>query len=189
MVRFSGVCVALALVACGDNGKQNNPTRPDANITGDSGGGIGDSMGGTDAMSDARPDGPPIQYPMGSLIRVNATSRVGVLLEDFPVASRTRLATALLAQPQSFWIERAKQQIRLAVYRLVYRVGYYPANSGRNALPLTDPAAWTITLAQGGPTRTTFDTHDVVGWDFTFTTTILSDEASPAATECWSLQS
>lgn len=193
MVHLRVVYLVLTLVACGDNRLSSN--RPDADIVAidshvdeDSGGGIGDSMGGTDAandaMLDARPDGPPITYPMGALVGVTATSTVGVLLEDFPLASRARLATAFMALPQSYWIERAKQQIRLATYRLIYRGAFYPANSGRNALPLTEPEAWTITLAQGGPSRTTtFDNHDVVTWDFTFSTTILTDEDSPATTE------
>ncbi len=183
MVRLPVVYLVLTLVACGDN--DTNNLDDDGGVTDDSGG--SDSMGGsdamTDAMSDARPDGPPITYPMGALVGVTASSTVGVLLEDFPLASRTRLATAFMALPQSYWIERAKQQIRLATYRLVYRGAFYPANQGRNALPLTEPEAWTITLAQGGPIRTTADNHDVVAWDFTFSTTILTDEDSPATTE------
>jgi hypothetical protein len=175
MGRLPLVCLIAGLVACGDN----NSKKPDAGM----GSGDDSGTGSDDAMDDARPDGPPIVYPAGALVGVSANGRVGVLLEDFPVASRTRLATAFSAQPQSFWIERAKQQIRLSTLRLVYREYYYAANSGRDSLPLTEPDEWTITLDPAGAQRTTIDNHDVLVWNYTMTTTLLTDEASPATTE------
>lgn len=184
MVRLPVVCVVVGLLGCGDN----NPQRADGGGSEDGGSDGGSS--GTDAgidsnhvVADARPDSAPIIYPAGALVGVSMSGRVGVLLEDFPVASRDRLATAFGALAQSFWIGRAKQQIRLTNYRLVYREFFSTPNSGRDSLPLTEPDEWTITLGSGGPQRTTVDGHDVLAWDYTMTTTILTSEGSPAATE------
>jgi hypothetical protein len=176
MGRLPLVYLVLGLAsACGDNLAEKNPARAD--------GGDIDSSGSDAAMTDARPDAAPIIYPMGALVGVTAAGRVGILLEDFPLASRDRLASTFTALPQSFWQERAKQQIRLSTLRLVYREYYYPANDNRDSLTLTQPEEWTITLASGGPVRDTINMHDVLVWDYTMTTTILTDEASPGITE------
>src|SRR5436189_6428020 len=104
MGRLSLVCLVVSLFACGND--KRNPNRADG------GGDDIDANGSdTDAAVDARPDAAPIVYPMGALVRVTTSSQVGVLLEDFPVASRTRLATAFAAMPQAFWMARAKHQI------------------------------------------------------------------------------
>lgn len=171
----------LAVAACGDNNAV--PTRPDARPRPDGAVRDGDLTDGNEVTGDAPVDAPPIVYPMGSLVDVTATGQVGILLEDFPLTSRTRLAADFAALPTSFWQARAKQQIRLSTYRLIYRGLYYPANSGRDELPLTQPEEWTIDLDPTGPTRTTVEGHDVVVWNYTMSTTVLSDEASPAATE------
>jgi hypothetical protein len=182
MGRLPQVCLALGLLAaCGDNnngtvrGDARNEDRPDSARPGD---------GGSDSNTpgDAGADAAPIVYPMGALLGVTTTGTVGILLEDFPVASRTRLATAFEAMPQSYWIERVKQQLRLANYRLVYRQFFNSPNSGRDSLPLTEPEEWTITLT-GAPTRQTLDGHDHVAVGYTMTTTILTSETSPAQTE------
>jgi hypothetical protein len=104
--------IAMTAVGCGDNyGLTPRPdARPriDASVPGD--GELGDG---------AMPDGTPIVYPMGSLVEVTTSGRVGILLEDFPLASRARLATAFAALPAQYWQDRAKQQIILATYRLI----------------------------------------------------------------------
>jgi hypothetical protein len=173
----------FALTACGDNFMPAG--RPDARPPVHGDGRMNDSNDpdGTMVTTDAPVDGPPIVYPMGSLVDVTAAGTVGILLEDFPLASRTRLAGEFAALPMSFWQERAKQQIRLSTLRLVYREYYYPANSGRDSLTLTQPDEWTIALDPTGPVRTTVDGHDLVVWNYTMSTTILSDEASPGTTE------
>lgn len=182
MGRWPVVCLVLGVIGCGDNLGKPGVGRPDGGLH-DSGG-PGDGPGdGNNVAADAQPDAKPIVYPMGALIGVTSASTVGVLLEDFPLASRARLATAFIALPQSFWLDRAKQQIRLTTLRLVYRDLYYPVNSGRGALPLTEPPAWTVNLAAGGPARATIDGHDVVAWNYTMSTTLLAEESQPAATE------
>ena len=176
MVRLASLLfIAVTAVGCGDNIELSHP---DARlpVRGDSG---GDGQLGDGAM----PDSTPIVYPMGSLVEVTTTGQVGILLDDFPLASRARLATAFSALPAAYWQERAKQQIILSTYRLIYRGLYYPVGDNRHSLPLTQPEEWTITLAAAGPTRTTVDGHDLVVWNYTMATTLLSDEASPGATE------
>lgn len=170
--------IAIAVVGCGDNHTltPRPDARPPVRIDG--------AMSVDGALGDgAMPDSAPIVYPMGSLVDVTTSGTVGILLEDFPVASRTRLATAFAALPQQYWKDRAKQQIILATLRLVYRELFYPAGDNRDSLPLTQPEEWTISLDPAGPTRTTVDGHDLVVWNYTFATTLLSDEASPGATE------
>lgn len=183
MLGLRELCAfAVVCIGCGDN--FHPAGRPDAGPPGSRDGAIDGTSDGNEVTTDSgTPDGPPIVYPAGALVAVSTTSQVGVLLDDFPVASRTRLATAFMALPQSFWQQRAKQQIRLATLRLVYRQYYYPANSGRDSLPLTEPTEWTITLDSAGPRRANIDGHDLVVWDYAMATTILTDEASPAITE------
>src|SRR4051794_33067123 len=77
----------------------------------------------TDASSDLTQD---VVYPAGALIAVSAQSQVGVLLDDFPMDMRDRVAAAMIAQPAAFWQERARQQLRLTSVRLNFRAAYYP---------------------------------------------------------------
>jgi hypothetical protein len=127
----------------------------------------------------------PINTDPGSLVRTTMTSRVGVLLEDFPVAMRDRVAAAVLAQPDEWWIERARWQLRLTYVHLVYRKYYFPSDErdSKNALPLPPEENWSVVLAPGGPARTTVDGHDVVAVDYDFSGTLLSDVDSPGISE------
>lgn len=181
MVRLPLVYLVLGLAACGDNSNNNLPGH-DGGVGGDGSGSDLDGGGIDDAPNDAPVDAPPIIYPMGSLVGVEAHSKVAVLLEDFPAASRNRLADEFLAKPDAFWKDRATLQVNLTMLKLVYRELYYP-NQNRDSLPLTEPDQYIITLDPAGPQRTTVDGHDVIAWDYTFSTTILSDEASPGITE------
>ncbi|MSP62520.1 MAG: hypothetical protein EXR72_19750 [Myxococcales bacterium] len=115
----------------------------------------------------------------GALIAVTVESQVGVLLEDLPAALRDRAATEALARPESFWIERARQQLSATRLRLGYR-RYYSALSGefKGQLPLPPREQWTFTLAPGGAKRTTVDGHDVVATAYTMKGTLLSDTES-----------
>ena len=70
--------------------------------------------------------GPAVPDP-GSLVATTAQSTVGVLLDEIPVSMRARVAQALIAKPASFWTDRARQQLRLASYRLVFRGFFYSA--------------------------------------------------------------
>src|SRR5690606_23409796 len=119
----------------------------------------------------------------GSLVAVSMQSTVGVLLDDFPAASRDRIAQNLIARPQAFWIERARHQLRLTTLRLIYRDAFYEEDSGKDSLPLPPESNWDITLDAGGASRVTIDGHDLVAVNYTFRGTLLSDEDSPGTTE------
>jgi hypothetical protein len=185
MGRLPLVYLLVCLAACGDNHHdaqdRDGGVDDDAPVVPGDGPVVPDD--GQTATDDAPVDAMPIVYPMGSLVGVQAQGRVGVLLDDFPVASRDRLADDFAAAPQSFWITRAKAQIQLSYLRLVYRELYYPANSGKDSLPLTEPDLWNITMSSAGAQRRTIDGHDLITWDYTFQTVILSDEGSPGITE------
>jgi hypothetical protein len=116
----------------------------------------------------------------GALLATSMQSTVGVLLDEIPSSMRSRVATALIAKPASFWKDRAAAQIRLTSYRLVFREFFY---GGRKQLPLPPEPLWNITLL-GTPQRdTNFGSHDVVKISYQFTSTLLTDAASPEVSE------
>jgi len=130
----------------------------------------------------AEPEQQPIaqpewsQYP-GALVRTSMHSVVGVLLDEYPSALRERYAESLLQKPESFWIDRAKRQIRLTSLRLNFRnIG------GRLQLPLPPEEQWTIALADQ-PQRLTIDGHDLVTMDYDFSGILLTAEDSPGQSE------
>jgi hypothetical protein len=62
--------------------------------------------------------------PAGSLVRTTMESDVGVVLDEIPPSMRARVVTALVRRPQSFWVSRARVQLRLTGYRLVFREAF-----------------------------------------------------------------
>lgn len=116
----------------------------------------------------------------GSLLDVEMQSQVGVLLDEVPASMRSRVAADLLAKPASFWIARAKRQIRLATYRLVFREFFY--GPAKKQLPLPPESVWQVALV-GNARRVVDANHDTVVVDYRLDTTILSDAASPAISE------
>lgn len=123
----------------------------------------------------------------GALVRMDMSSRVAVLLDDVPTGPlREAAAASALAQPPSFWTERAAHQIRLMYYRLVFRAGYYARDSSnshtRGPLPLPPHEVWNIALT-GEPHRVTGAQHDEITTDYTFQTYLVTDAASPGAVE------
>ncbi len=116
----------------------------------------------------------------GSLVRTTVQSQVGVVLDEIPASLRSRAATDLIAKPGSFWRQRAQTQLRLTNYRLVFRSAFY--HPGRDALPLPPEPVWNVTL-NGAPSRQTVDGHDIVAVNYTFSSVLLSDEASPGVSE------
>jgi hypothetical protein len=126
----------------------------------------------------------------GSLIKMEMSSTVGVLLDDVPAGPMREAAAAnALAQPASFWTDRATRQVRLTYYRLVFRGLYYNSSwsSGNTTnqygpLPLPDKSVWNVKLT-GTPHRATIGTgtaaHDMVVVDYAFDTRLVTDLASP----------
>lgn len=122
------------------------------------------------------------QNDPGTLIAVSLDGKVGVLLDEIPMSMRERVATALAANDEAFWIDRAKQQLRLTGLRLVFRKYFYDESENKKALPIPPEEKWNITLV-GKPARTMVDGHDVVAVSYLFESTLLSDLDSPAASE------
>src|SRR5262245_9487954 len=72
----------------------------------------------------AAPD--PTENDPGALVRVTASARVGVLLDEIPPSLRPRAEAMLRARPASFWDALARRQLSATLYRLVFRQFYYP---------------------------------------------------------------
>ena len=107
----------------------------------------------------------------GALVGVSADSMVGVLLDEIPNPIREDLVSDLLKKPNNFWVERAKAQLRLANYRLVYRTDFYEEE--KQSLPLPPESVWEIEI-KGPPRREEVEGHDLVVVDYLFTSTILA---------------
>ena len=119
----------------------------------------------------------------GALVSMTMNGTVGVLLDEIPPGAWRENAAQDALQTQgndAFWVERAKRQVRLTFYRLVFRGFYYPP--GKGPLPLPPKSGWHIVI-HGIPRRATIGGHDFVLQDYTFQAHILSDTASPAASE------
>jgi len=106
---------------------------------------------------------------------------VGVLLDEFPAASRDRIAADLLARPEAFWLERARLQLRLTSLRLVYRALFYDEADNKNALTLPPESVWTITPQPAA--RIMINGHDLVAVDYVLTSALLTDVDSPGISE------
>ena len=125
----------------------------------------------------------------GALIRMDMSSTVGVLLDEIPAGPQREAAAAnALAEPASFWEARARSQVRLTSYRLVFRGQYYSASwsngntTPKGPLPLPPKAVWNV-HASGQPYRTKIDTHDLVVSDYAFSSYIVTDADSPGIVE------
>jgi hypothetical protein len=125
---------------------------------------------GTAAGSDQR----------GALVRTTMRSTVGVVLDEIPRSMRARVAATLIAKPSSFWRARARRQLRLTGYRLVFRGAFY--EKGKQALPLPPPRVWNVRLT-GTPSRRRVDGHDVVAVTYSFWSVLVTDRGSPRASE------
>jgi hypothetical protein len=123
----------------------------------------------------------------GALVQVHVESQVGVLLDEVPEDMRDRVATALLAKPDSFFIERAKRQLTLATYRLNFRPFFYDEDSGKQQLPLPPESVFDISLlpdADGKSARRAMvEGHDYVLADYSLSAVVVTDAASPGTSE------
>lgn len=118
----------------------------------------------------------------GALIKVQLSSQVGVVLDEIPESERNRAVDYLSSKSIEFWEGRAADQIRLMSYRLVFRDAFYEESDGKGALPLPPEEIWNIQV-DSPPHRMTIQDHDLVLVNYTFTSTILTDELSPAESE------
>jgi len=137
------------------------------------------------AVNDAPRAQTPQSSPAGALIQMTSSSTVGVLLDEIPAGPLREAAAAnALAESNDFWITRAKDQVRLMSYRLIFRGAFHKTSSGTSPdsygpLPLTPRNTWNVTL-NGAPRRdATINGHDMVVVDYTFSSVIVTDPASP----------
>jgi hypothetical protein len=116
----------------------------------------------------------------GALIAVEMQSQVGVVLNNFPEAIREQVAEALMEAPESHWQELARRQVRYTMHRLNFRNFIYP---GKGQLPLPPQPLWTFELDEDGPVIEEVGDLQIVLLDFTYSSTLLTDEASPGIAE------
>jgi hypothetical protein len=109
------------------------------------------------------------------------SSRVGVLLNDFPEEMRERVAAEILARPDSFWEERAYHQTRLIQRRLNFRNFFY--EDGRGQLPVPPHDLWEFSLDPAGAYRETVGSRDLILINYTFRSVLLTDADSPGIVE------
>ncbi|HEY8944981.1 MAG TPA: lysyl oxidase family protein [Polyangiaceae bacterium] len=123
------------------------------------------------------------QRDPAALVSTTLASRVGILLDEIPEAHRERAAELALNQTEEAWVARARAQILLTTYRLVFRNFYYDDAEGKGQLPLPPPEVWDIEL-KGEPARMqTPDGHDVVAVDYELTSTLFTTSDSVVRAE------
>jgi hypothetical protein len=123
----------------------------------------------------------------GSLVKVSATGKVGVVLDEIPENLRDKVVAGLMAKDAAFWTARARSQMTMTKYRLAFRLYYYPAGE-KMQLPLPPDVKWNVAVkpdAMGStkPRREKIGTHDVVLVDYTFDSILLAPLDSPGITE------
>ena len=118
----------------------------------------------------------------GALIATTLDGRVGYLLDELPQGVRERVSRQLIDQPESVWQERARAQVALMSYRLVFRDAFYDEEQAKGQLPLPPRETWQISLL-AAPARETVDGHDLVLVDYRLNSTLLSDIDSPEASD------
>lgn len=98
---------------------------------------------------------------------------VGVLLEETPLEIRQVLIDHVLAQPDSFWIERAKVQFGLTFQSLMFGLNYVDQPYG-TALPYNQSTnVFTFTSS---PSLQQFKGRNFVVRKYTFSTTVIAKE-------------
>ena len=121
----------------------------------------------------------PIDGAEGALVSLTMASQVGILLDEYPEGIRDAVAQAIATESEAFWIELAQRQVALTYNRLHFRPFFYP-NKGQ--LPLPPQSLWHIELT-GEPARQTLNNHDLILIGYTFSSTLLTGQDSPAAAE------
>lgn len=176
--------ISLALLvstACSDDQKSGSSS--DAGAAGQAGSAAEAGAGGSASGASGAGGG---DSDPGALIHVTASSQVGVLLDEIPDSMRERVASALLAKPDSFYESRARQQLTLSTYRLNFRAAFYDEDSGKHQLPLPPPEVQAIRFTKNeGKTayRATVEGHDYVLADYELDATVVTDVDSPGISE------
>jgi hypothetical protein len=116
----------------------------------------------------------------GALIGVQMESRVGVVLNAFHESIRERVAETLMEAPESHWESLAFRQVRYTMHRLNFRNFVYP---GKGQLPLPPKELWQFEFDRGGAVIEEVGDLQILVWDYTFNSTLLTDEASAGIAE------
>jgi hypothetical protein len=156
----------------GETAEPEDPATPRPDATAEEDG------GGEESETAATPLALPDQD--GALIAVQMESRVGVVLNNYPEAIRERVAEVLIDAPEEYWIELARRQVRYTMHRLNFRNFIY---AGKGQLPLPPQPLWNFEFGRTGPEVEEIGDLQVVVLDFTFESTLLTDEASPGIAE------
>ena len=109
----------------------------------------------------------------GALIKVQLQSTVGIRLDDFPKSIQSRVAKSYLNKPSSFWKARAKLQIEMTLYRLIYRNSFHP-QKGR--LPLPPKELWNIQVTK--PKKIRIDGHNLIAVQYNFSSVLVTGSSS-----------
>jgi hypothetical protein len=116
-------------------------------------------------------------------VAVSARATVGVLLDEIEPELRDAVAAKVLGRSHEQWSELARTQLDFAYYRLTFRSYFYvDVEPPKARLPLPPAGLWSIEL-DGPARRAPIDGHDFVLVDYTFDSTLLTDLASPGASE------
>ncbi len=132
------------------------------------------------ATSQATPKPPKSGTSEGALLAVEMESRTGVLLDEIPEEMRDEVVEDLLNRPESYWLDLAQRHIRLTKRRLNFRNFVY---EGKGQLPLPPEELWSIQLDAAGPAREINQGHDLLTVGYSFSSTLLTDAASPGLAE------
>jgi hypothetical protein len=127
----------------------------------------------------------PALFGPGALVGMEMESSVGVLLDELPDEMHGRVVEALINQPDDLWLTRAERQIELTYNRLHFRdFAYIKAgiDDNKKQLPWPPRDLWQIELTSD-PYETEINGNKLVMVDYRFTSTLLSDEASPGRAE------
>ncbi len=169
---FPFVVAGLASVGCSDDKTENPTDTLGADTSSDS------DMGDKDSSEE---DTDVTKSDPGSLLALSMDSTVGVLVSELPESARARAIAQLEQKPDSFWEERARRQIDITSYRLLFRNLYFEPADGKGILPLPPVEQWKVTF-KGEPELREIDGHAVYAVDYTFTGTLLgpADQATKA---------
>ena len=121
-----------------------------------------------------------LSTPKGAMVNIDFKSVVGYNLDDIPVKSREAAIDYITENvTEDEWLDRARYQVKLTIYRQVFRTFYYAP-----LLQLTLPPeqVWQITFTSE-PYETIIEKHIYVARDYKFFSVLIGSESSISASE------
>lgn len=120
-----------------------------------------------------------------AMVRVSATSVVGILFDEIPKGARHKARKLLRRKCISFWRALATQQLKYTQVKLIFRPYYYSnleAGSKRGTLSLTLPRFFRIKFTST-PRFQTIDGHLLYLRSYTFENILITDTESLAESD------